>query len=220
MKQHFIIMFVVVLILSVGAVAFSYLNKLPQKEEIKLPEQQIEFCSIVENGKSKYYNLLDRWSVANREKNGIVTSQISGEMTAVYRSRNEDIFRLLERTQFNFENWSMTVVEINSVINGFVDLKIHPLCSKITVIHASVAAVPMALEVLAKKKLGDPLVVSGTFVEKYARVEPTSPEKFEMSFTESGSMDEPEYTAIITIPPTTAPIANADTATFDKRFLR
>ena len=198
----------VALLFGIGLSAWLYYSRTSTTllvEDIKLPEQQVEFCSILENGKSKRDDLLHRWGAANDAKNGIVTAQLSGEMTAVYRSRNEDIFRLLERTQFNFENWSTTVVEINSVSNGFVDLKIHPLCSKITVIHATASAVPTQLEVLAKKKLGDPIVVSGTFLEKHTRIEPTSPEKFEMSLTESGSMDEPEYTAAITIPSSAAP---------------
>jgi hypothetical protein len=212
LKQQFRIMLIVILALLGVGIAFLSPNKIAKKEEIKLPEQQVEFCAIVENGKSKYRDLLHRWSAANDAKNGIVTAQLSSEMTTVYRSRNEDIFRLLERTQFNFEDWSMTVLEINSVINGFVELKIHPLCSKITVIHATVAAVPMALEVLAKKKLGDPLVASGTFVEKHTLTKPVSPEKFEMSFTESGSMDEPEYTAAITIPSSAAQQSNPNPA--------
>jgi hypothetical protein len=141
---------------------------------------------------------------ADKEKNGIVKAQLSGEMTSVYRSRNEDIFRLLERSQFGFDNWVMAVVEIDSVIGVDVSLKFHPLCSKITTIHATAGAVPANLELLSKKKKGDRLVVSGLFIEqRYTRIKPTSPEKFEMSFTESGSMSEPEYAALITIPATT-----------------
>jgi hypothetical protein len=207
MKRLFIIM-----VILGGAVAWLYTNKLPEKEGVKLPEQQVEFCSIVENAKSKYYDLLHRWSAADEQKNGIVTAQLSGEMTSVYRSRNEDIFRLLERTQFSFENWLMIVVEIKSAINGFVDLKVHPLCSKITIIHATADAVPMYLDLLSKKKLGDRLVMSGTFVQKYSRAKPSSPEKFEMSLTRSGSMDEPEYTAVITIQSSAAPQSNANPA--------
>lgn len=186
-----------------------------EKGEIALPEQQVRFCSIIENGRAKYYDLLHRWSAANDQKNGIVTTQLSHEMTAAYRSRNEDIFTLLSQNQFSFENWLMTVVEVASPINGLVGLKIHPFCSKVVLIHASAPATPAYLELLATKKQGDRFVVSGTFVEKYTRARPTSPEKFEMSLTESGSMDEPEYAVDIKTPSSATSQSNANSTQTD-----
>jgi hypothetical protein len=176
-------------------------------QDMSLPDQESEFCSIVENANSAYRALAREQSVADKQQNGIRVQQIEQQMTSAYRKRNEDIFRLMKRKNFSEDNWLVTVVKINSPMEDchtnmpsciFVD--VHPLCSQITTVHAVTATTPIQIQFLAAKQQGDRLVMSGMFVERFggataaaSPVMPTSPEEFEESFTESGSMREPEY---------------------------
>jgi hypothetical protein len=68
-----------------------------------------------------------------------------------------------------------------------------------------VTASPMNIAILSQKMQGDHLVASGRFIERWGGKvgtvprKPASSEEFEGSFTEAGSMREPEYTSVITL---------------------
>jgi hypothetical protein len=178
-----------------------------QGQNMSLPDQESEFCSIAENANSAYGALARERSVAEKQQNGIRVQQIEQQMTSVYHKRNDDIFRLVKQKRFSADNWVVTVVKINAPISGchtnmpsciFVD--VHPLCSQITTVHAVTAATPIQIQFLAAKQQGDQLMMSGMFVEQFggataaaSPVIPTLAEKFEGSFRESGSVQEPEY---------------------------
>jgi hypothetical protein len=178
-----------------------------QGQDTSLSDQESEFCAIVENANSAYGALTRERSVAEKQQNGIRVQQIEQQMTSVYHKRNEDIFQLVKRKRFVAESWLVTVVKINSPIEGchtnmpsciFVD--VHPACSHIITMHAITGTTPVQLQFLAAKQQGDQLVMNGMFVERFggatdapSPVMPTSPEEFEGSFRESGSMREPEY---------------------------
>jgi hypothetical protein len=182
------------------------------QQETGLPTEESEFCSVVNNATAAYTALSHQRSAAEEQHNGIRVQQIEQEMTSVYRIRNEKVFQLIARKEFELKGWVTTIVTINSPIENcdtnmlscvFVD--VHPLCSPITSIHAVTSATPAFLQFLSNKKRGDRLVVTGMFVDQWggpteaaSPVLPTSPEHFEGSFTEAGSMRQPEYHVDVT----------------------
>jgi hypothetical protein len=173
--------------------------------EPALATQEQEFCYFVESATADYRDLLRRWSVANDQKNGIVKAQLTAEMTKIYKDRNQSVFRYVQQSHFNFENWTVVIAEISYPDPKTLRFTLHPLCSSITKIHAAVAATPDTLDLLSRKKTGDRLMISGRFVERFGGKagaipgDPVSAEEFEGSFTESGAMQEPEYSTVITL---------------------
>jgi hypothetical protein len=195
-----------ILLLSFGVIVLIAIRVPPEKaaEPIKLPELQTAFCGTVEGAMADYRSLLRRYSAASDAKNGIVQEQLTQQMTTAYRNRNMEVFRLLKQADFSFENWTITIEKIRAPSGNRIGLDFHPVCAPNTTIHASAAAEPNYLNFLAGLKQGDRITVSGRFVERWggkAGATPSNPvssEEFEGSFTESGSMTGPEYTAVIT----------------------
>jgi hypothetical protein len=168
-----------------------------QNSGATIPSQQLQFCSILEEAKSKYEMLDKQERVAREQKSGIVQKRLTDEMTAVHRARNQAIFRALGSTDFKFEDWLLIVREIGVPSTSDIPLKLQPACAPSTTIHATTAASPANLDMLAKNKQGDRLLVSGAFVRRETS-RPTPAEQFERSYTESGSIRAPEYTATMT----------------------
>jgi hypothetical protein len=139
--------------------------------------------------------------------------QIEEKMTALYTTRNANVFRLIKQSNFKLDNWPVIVAAIQSPMKNChtnmpscVYVDVHPNCSLVATIHALTAATPMNLQLLSTKQHGDQFMVSGLFVKKWggptaaaSPVLPTSPDDVEGSFSESGSMSEPEYSADITV---------------------
>jgi hypothetical protein len=176
-----------------------------QVTEPALSAQELQFCSIVEGATADYRELARQWNVANDQKNGIVKAQLTAEMTKVYKDRNQSVFKSVQQTRFAFDNWTVVIAEISYPDPKTLRFTLHPLCSPITKIHAAVAATPETLDLLSRKKTGDRLMISGRFVERFGGKagaipgDPVSAEEFEGSFTESGAMQEPEYSTAITL---------------------
>jgi hypothetical protein len=85
----------------------------------------------------------------------------------------------------------VAIVEIDRPFEGRVDVKVRPTCSTTTLLHVRVGG--DAIQFLAAKKQHDRVFLTGRFTEKYWRETPASAEKFEGSFTDSGSMQESEF---------------------------
>jgi hypothetical protein len=196
-----------VLFLIVGVIVLMSIGGSPEKpaEQIKFPQLQSDFCSIMEGAGADYRKLLHQYSAATDAKNGIVQQQLSQQMTSIYQLRNKGVFEYLQRADFNFEDWIITVEKISSPNGGRVDLDFHPACSPATTVHARVSAESNHLNFLASLKQGDRIMVSGRFIERWGGKassvpgKPVSAEEFEGSLTQSGSMNEPEYSAVITV---------------------
>jgi hypothetical protein len=176
------------------------------------PEQQAQFCSIIEFAKSRYDGLSQQLTTAREQKNGIAQQELKTVMTSVYLARNEDIFRLVERTSFGFENWLVAIKTISSPTATELNFSFHPLCSPITTIYATARPTSTYIDLLSMKKQGYHLTISDKFVAnvKLAHAAPETsitPDNLEGSFTENGSITAPEYWAII--PPFETPIPRA-----------
>lgn len=129
-------------------------------------------------------------------------------MTAVSRSRNADVFRVVQQANFHFDDWTMTVMRIDSpehntrgYVANSIYFEVHPVCSTITKIRAWTEATQQTIDLFAQKRQGDKIMVSGDFLESFGGPEtatsPPSADEFEGSFTEFGSMDEPEYSVFV-----------------------
>jgi hypothetical protein len=194
-----------VLFLIIGVVILMSMSSSPEKSvaPVQLPDLETSFCSIVEGAGTDYRALMRRYSAAKDAKNGIVQQQLTQQMTSVYKTRNTSLFQILMQADFAFEGWSVSVVKIRSPEDNRVGLDFQPVCSTATV-HAYAPADPNSLNLLAALKQGDKIIVSGRFVERWGGKagstpgRPVSAEEFEGSFTESGAMDEPEYSALVT----------------------
>jgi hypothetical protein len=175
------------------------------------PLFETDFCRVVENATAAYKDLSSQRDAAKEKQNQIAAAKIITRMTNVQQTRNVDVYNLAKRNMFRVDNWLTTIVRIASPQENchtnmpscvFVD--VHPACSAIIVIHAIVPVSSARLQFLSLKGAGDPLTISGTFVERWggsvdapAPVMPPSSKEFEGSFTESGSMEQPEYTVDI-----------------------
>lgn len=168
----------------------------PAAPESRITEDQAQFCEALGSSRAEYYKLLKDWSAAHKEKNGIVTARISKQMDVLVRERNARIFKLLQDKSFALDDWEVVLLEIETPINNQLDLKVRPTCSKTILfrIRADASSIPFFLD----KKKDSRVLVSGRFVEGHSTRQPTSAEKFEMSFTDSGSMEEPEYAIVAT----------------------
>ena len=172
------------------------------REVPQVPALQLRFCGIIENAASSYRGLLQQSEIARKQQNGIVQQRLSAEMTSIYRARNVNIFQAVQQANFVFDGWLINVEKIRSPDGSNVSFDSHPSCSPITTIHATVAASAVNIELLSGKKQGDSLTVTGKFVERWGGKaggipgNPVSPEEFEGSFTEVGSITEPEYSAV------------------------
>jgi hypothetical protein len=165
---------------------------------ISVPQVQSEFCTIVEKAWTEYEGL-SRQADAVDPNHRLAKKQLEDRMTVVWSRRNDEVFRLLGQTQFGFEGWVFKMAKIGAPDGRRVEVDARPICSKIAVLHAYVAVEGGHLDRLAKAKIGDGVTLSGKFVQTYGgQIRPPQSSRYlEKSFTESGSMREPEYTAEI-----------------------
>ena len=169
---------------------------------VSVPERESKFCEITSIASSQYFSLAQEAKKAQDDKNGILEKRAQEAMTNAVRNRNRAILELAQETGFAFDSWNVKILKINNPNNGRVTFSVRPLCSNIVTIHlAGTASGTTLLDTLATKKVGDSLTLSGTFIASRldAQERPTLPDsnRFEQSMTERGSMEEPEYHAIL-----------------------
>ena len=173
-----------------------------------VPQQEADFCSIVENANSAYSRLGHARDAAKEQQNGIRVEQIEQQMTSVFHRRNEDVFRFAKHEKFVVNNWLVAVENIRTSnmycrvnTTSCILIDLHPLCSPITTFHARMEATPTYIQLLAAKQHGDQLVISGRLLKRFSHhldekdetAAPMKSEEFEESLRESGSVTEPEY---------------------------
>jgi hypothetical protein len=170
-------------------------------ENERLPLQERRFCEINSSASAKYAGLARDAKKARDDKNGILEKRAEEAMTSTARDRNADIFKLVQESSFKFEKWGVELLTVGSPNDKRVTFSVRPLCSDIVTIHITASPNGPLLETLAAKRKGDAFLVSGTFVGSRAGSDapPTLPDakRFEVSITERGSMQEPEYWALL-----------------------
>jgi hypothetical protein len=122
-------------------------------------------------------------------------------MTSEARARDAEILKLVQDSSFKFDKWSVQLLEISTPNDKRVSFSVRPYCSNIVTIHLTAPASVPLTDALASKRAGDTFFVSGTFIGSRGGTDtpPTVPDanKFEQSITEHGSMQEPEYSALL-----------------------
>jgi hypothetical protein len=170
-------------------------------ESQQLPLQERRFCEITSAASAKYVGFAGEAKKARDDKNGILEKRAEEAMTSTARDRNAEILKRAQETNFKFEKWSVQLLKVGTPNDKRVTFSVRPLCSDIVAIHITGSPNGPLLETLAAKRKGDFFVVSGTFVG--ARADNDDPtimpdaKRFEISITERGSMQEPEYWALL-----------------------
>ncbi len=166
-----------------------------------LPDQQQKFCDITTAASVKYFGLAKDARKARDEKNGIVEKRVQEAMTALARARNADALKLFSASGFSFDQWKVTLLEVQAPNDKQVFFSVRPLCSDIVTIHLVAPPRKPLLDTLAAKQKGDTIILSGTFVGSRTEVgiqpRPPDADHFEQSVTERGSMEEPEFRAVL-----------------------
>ena len=187
-----------VVIAAIAAYLFSRNETRNQPPPVSLPDQENQFCSIINAAASAYNSLSERWDTAHSQRNGIVETQITRDMTMIYRTRNADAFHAVEQRKFDFDNWVVNIIRVRTPDQHWTDylraaviFEVHPVCSPLLKIHAATAATQTNVDLLSQKRQGDSLIVSGMFLQRWSGPTtatlppmPSSPDEFEGSFTE------------------------------------
>lgn len=173
----------------------------PSEVGQELPLQERKFCEITSAASEKYEVLASQAKKARDDKNGILEKRAEEAMTSTARNRNAEILKLAQETGFKFEQWGVQLLKVGSPNDKRITFSVRPLCSDIVTIHLTASPTGPLLEALAAKRKGDSFFISGTFVGSRADNDtpPTAPDakRFEISITERGSMQEPEYWALL-----------------------
>jgi len=200
-------------ILVIAGVVIWLLNQIPAQRPTTegLPESENRFCSIIDTATSTYNSLSQQKDTAHSQRNGIVEDQLTRQMTAISQRRNVDAFRAVQQANYRFDNWVVGVIRVNSptqrwsgYLSPAVSFDVRAVCSTILKIRAVTAATQGNVSMLSQKREGDRIVISGVFLEHFGgSTSATSPplpktaEEFEGSLTESGSMSEPVFSALV-----------------------
>jgi hypothetical protein len=172
-----------------------------QANASQISEQEQRFCDITADASAKYFRLATDLKKARDEKNGIMEKRIEDAMTATKRDRDAEIFKLTKNFKFKIEDWGVRMLKVGTPNNKRVTFSVRPLCSNIVTIHLTAAPNGDLLEALAAKRAGDAFRVSGTFAGSRTDADDpfVVPEagRLEQSITERGSMEEPEYWALL-----------------------
>lgn len=162
----------------------------PPRIEVELPASQLEFCDTLESALKERRLMMTKWSEADKAKNGIVTAAISAEMRGKYRERNTRLFGQGSKENFQIHEWIASIVEIQQPIKDKVAVQLKPVCSGATAFRATLDV--KHFELLRGLKAGDRVKITGRFTDGIGGP-PSAADSFERSFTESGSIYEPEF---------------------------
>lgn len=172
-----------------------------QNRNAQLPEYQQRFCDITSDASVKYFDLADDLKKARDNKNGIVAKRIEEAMTATRRDRDAEVLKLARELKFKMDDWGVELVKVGTPNSKRVTFSVRPVCSHIVTIHLTALPRPDLLDALAARRKGDTFRISGAFVGSRADTDDpvVAPEagKLEQSLTERGSMEEPEYWALL-----------------------
>jgi hypothetical protein len=167
----------------------------------QIPEPEQRFCDIAADATAKYFSLDADMKRAQGEKNGIMEKRIEEAMTATKQDRDAAILKLAGDLKFRIDNWGVRLLKVGTPDSKRVTFSVRPLCSDIVTIHLSASPNGDLLEALAAKRAGDAFRVSGAFAgSRTDNDDPfVAPEagRLEQSITERGSMEEPEYWALL-----------------------
>jgi len=141
-------------------------------------------------------------------KNGMFTTD------GLRDKRDAEAMAWFKAANFRFEKWEAKIVKIDGpaemqcpkAITPCINLDVKMTTPDGLILHASAPKSSQFVTTLTASKVGDVLVISGKFVSAVANsifkddrdgLTPTSPRAMEVSITDAGSMDDPEYRIVI-----------------------
>jgi hypothetical protein len=172
-----------------------------QANTSQLPQPEQRFCDITSVASDRYFDLASDLKRAGDEKNGVKQKRAEEAMTKTRQDRDAEILKLARESNFKIDDWGVQLLKVGSPTNKRVTFSVRPLCSSIVTVHLTATPNDGLLEALAVKRAGDAFRVSGTFAGSRTDTDDpiASPEagRLELSITERGSMQEPEYFALL-----------------------
>jgi hypothetical protein len=167
-------------------------------DESQLPLQERRFCELTSAASTKYFYLAEEAKKARDGKNGILEQRTEDAMTSAAHARDAEVLKLVQESSFRFDKWYVQLLKIGAPNDKRVTFSVRPFCSNIVTIHLTASVNGPLLEALAAKRVGDTLAVSATFIGSRGDNDvPPDANRFEQSITEHGSMQEPEYWALL-----------------------
>ena len=147
---------------------------------------------------------------AQAAQNGMISTD------GLMAKRDAEAMAWFKSNNFKFERWEAKIVKIDGPSDNYCPKGMVP-CINFTVkmttadglvLRASAAQSPQFVTMMTARRPGDVLVISGRFVQRYANNMilpgeqrkdrmPSTPREMEVSVTESGSMEDPEYRIVI-----------------------
>ena len=143
-------------------------------------------------------------------QNGMITTD------GLREKRDAEAMAWFKATNFKFDHWEAKIVKIGGPSTDYcpkgmapcIDLTVKMTTADGLVLRASTPQTKQFVTMLTASKPGDALVISGRFVQRYANslvlagekqmdLMPKTPKDMEVSLTENGSMDDPEYRIVI-----------------------
>lgn len=141
-----------------------------------MPEQQAAFCEIIDDHRSKYTAIEDQGNSINKKE----------QLNQIFKDRKAALKNLLK--EGNFKQWTGTLTELALSIDNDAITEITINCR--STLETTVKTQTENYEALKNYKEGDEIILSGNFTigssfnDSYYQ---------ENSFTQSGSIDEPEF---------------------------
>ena len=174
-----------------------------EREQVRQSYLQVEeyFGSLLMRHTVNYRGISEQ-----SKKNGMYSTD------GLRGKRDAEVFAWFTANKFRFSMWEAQIVKISGPaeqqcppgMTPCINLAVKMTTPNGVVLHATVAKLPQYVSLLTNSKVGDVLVINGRFVPaaansalKFGDDMVVKPGKMEVSITDYGSMDDPEYQIVI-----------------------
>jgi hypothetical protein len=168
----------------------------PELAAVNPPPEQIEFCGIIDDQSDQYRPLYEQ---IKKEPNGIAQDRLSAQITDIYRTRNQRVMDSVQPRHFHIEEWGTHIDKISRYAQDggtdtgtVIELNLNANCRTKTTLQVDVVDGTPLAAVLADRKAGDNLAITGTFMMHYTDTRPPV-RALEWSVSPNRAMANPEY---------------------------
>jgi len=168
----------------------------PEMETVNPPPEQVEFCADIDDLTDQYKPLYEQ---SKKEPNGAAQDRLLAQMAELFKERKQKIMDSLGPRHLHIEEWGTKIDKVShyaqdsSSGNGTViELNLNVNCRTKTTFQVDVVdGTPLAASI-GNPQVGDPLVITGSFVMHYTDTRPPV-WALEWSVTPNRAMVTPEY---------------------------
>jgi hypothetical protein len=185
------------------------IRKAEQAQRDRIRQEQlrpaITFTELVRSHTAKFQSTM---AASKAAKNAMVSTD------GMKQTRDAEVFALLKASNFKFQKWEASIVEIEGPRHEFFCPQPVPACIKFTVrmtvpnglvLRVTVPQTPGFTSFLTQRKAGEVIVISGQFFSlgdssstaSNPTLVPRTPGSLEVSITDRGSMEDPEYAVLV-----------------------